>query len=309
MHDDAGDLHRHPRAILALQAHLHRSEAAVVQQRLDSQRPIGAAVGDFPVRPFQREDLILRIAGDHLHGPVRLQKPSIHIVERDPQRGEVVETAQFRLAEAQLFPCMFAGGHIGDVAVPDGAPVVHPARQRITLDPSHRAVRSDDAMLQVPGLQSLAGALHRLSHRVAIVLVRNPPQHGPIIHQRLGRQSVHAVSSRAHVKKLTLGLGGMPPLKDHSRNVLGYQGKPLACEAALLLRHLVLGDVELDAVHSQRLAVGGALEHSARAEHPTPLAVFAEKSMMPAKQVAAALHDLADAPIAMITIVRVTDFT
>ncbi len=103
VHDDARDLHRNPRAVLALEAHLDRAEAAILQQRLDSYRLFRSAIHDFPIRPAERQNLLLRIAGDHLHGAIGLAKSSVHVVQRDAQRRQVIQATQLRLAQLQRF--------------------------------------------------------------------------------------------------------------------------------------------------------------------------------------------------------------
>ncbi len=306
VHDDAGDLHRHPRAVLALQAHLHRPEAAVVQQGLDPQRPLGVRLTDMPVRPSEGEQLFLRVPGDHLHCAVRLQKASVQVVERNAQRRQVVEAAKIRFADAQLLLRALAGGDVGDVSVPDRAAVLEPARHGIALHPGQLAARAHDAVLQVPGLESLLRSVHRLRDRLAVVLVGNPAQHGSVVHERLRNESVDAVSPGADVEEFAPALHRLAPLEDHSRHVVRDQRQPLAGEAALLIGKFLLGDVELHAVHAQRLAIGTALEDSSGAEHPAPLAVLAEQPMMAAKQLGAPLHDIGDGAVALLPIIRVT---
>ncbi len=155
-HDDAGDLYRHPRAVFAPQTHFDRAETSIVQQRFDAQRPLRVAVSDLPVGPFQCEDFVLRIPGDHLHRAVRLQKPSVHVVERNAERRKVVEAAKLRFADAQLLLSVFARSDVGYISVPHGAAVVEPARHSIALDPAQPAVRTNDAMVKVPRLQVLS---------------------------------------------------------------------------------------------------------------------------------------------------------
>ncbi len=130
-------------------------------------------------------------------------------------------------------------------------------------------------------------------------------QHRPVIHQYLGRQPVDIVCARAHVQELAFAVGYVAPLEDHSRHVLGNHREPIAGEPALLLSELVLGDIELDAVQAQRLAVFAALENSARSEYPAPLTVLAAQPMVSAEQSGPPFHDILDRLVGAGAIVRV----
>ncbi len=125
--------------------------------------------------------------------------------------------------------------------------------------------------------------MHGLGNQFSIVFMGDSPQHSSVVHQRIGREAIYAVCTRAHVQKLAFALAGIAPLKDHSRHILGNQREPLTGQAPLLVRLLVLGDVELNAVHAQRLSVSAALENSAGAQYPAPCTVFRKKPMVPAE--------------------------